>query len=223
MAEARRINHPYSLAFALNFAAYIAILGRDVAATAAAAGELMAISNAQGFQQWLAAGAIALGWVMAHLGDAEQGDAQILQVLGMYDAMGFGLFRTQYAAMRVDALRIAGRPEDALAAIDEALAFAGSTEERAFLPQLHYLRGEVLVELGRPDEGEREFEAAVTIGRAAGSNLQALRAAVSWVRSTEDSGGADTARAALAEILAGLFEGGDAPEIEEARQLLSGG
>ena len=110
------------------------------------------------FQQWLAAGAIALGWVMAHQGDAEQGDAQIEQVLSMYDAMGFGLFRTQYAAMRVDALRIAGRPEDALTVIDEGFTFVESTDERAFLPQLHWLRGELFIELGRRAEGERELE-----------------------------------------------------------------
>ncbi len=222
VAEARRLDHPYSLAFALNNRWLIGVLVCDVDAAAAACGELMAISDAQGFQQWLLWGAIALGWVMAHQGDPQNGAAQIEQALGILQSQGFGLFSTQMASMHVDALRKAGESEAALAAVEAALA-AEKQEERAFLSQLHRLRGELLVELGRQVEGERSFETAVAVGQAMGSNLQALLAAMSWARIGPGSATAAAARGALAETYAAVPEASHHPIIEEARRLLSHG
>ncbi|MDJ0497482.1 MAG: adenylate/guanylate cyclase domain-containing protein [Acidimicrobiia bacterium] len=222
VAEARRLEHPYSLAFALNYRKDAAVLTRDVDAAAAACGELMAISDAQGFQQWLAAGAIALGWVMAHQGEAEQGVAQIEHALGMVQSLGFRLFITHYGAMHIDALRIAGQSEAALAAVEDALHAAESHEERAFMPQLHRLRGELLVEAGRQAEGEREFETAVTVGRSIGNEFQALRAAVSWARAAAGTDGAEAARRALAEVYSPLPASNRTPEFEEASRILDG-
>jgi hypothetical protein len=108
------------------------------------------------------------------------------------------LFGTLFVPALVDALRLAGRPQDALATLDDALATP--TEERSVAPELHRLRGELLIEAGNQEDGEQAREKAIALGRDAGNKVLELRSILSLARMCARSERAAEAHGELAEL-----------------------
>ena len=73
LALARRLNHAPSLAHALYFNAEFQLLRRDIAAVAATARELLALSQEYNLAQSGALALILLGWALVRLGEVTEG------------------------------------------------------------------------------------------------------------------------------------------------------
>ncbi|MGC8050134.1 hypothetical protein, partial [Salmonella enterica] len=69
--------HPFSLAFALVFGAYLCQHLRDIEGTRDHANRAMIIATEHNFLHWKQQAAILRGWALAQLGEADEGISQM--------------------------------------------------------------------------------------------------------------------------------------------------
>jgi len=70
---AHGLSHPYSLAYARVFEAYVSQYRQDVPAASDQAEAAVTLSTERGFQYWTALGTILRGWALALQGQGEEG------------------------------------------------------------------------------------------------------------------------------------------------------
>ena len=87
---AQELAHPFSLAYALNLAAWLHQLRRELLRPRSGQRPLIALSSEQGFPHWLARNLLR-GWALAEQGQGEEGITQIRQGLAAYRAREQGL------------------------------------------------------------------------------------------------------------------------------------
>jgi len=225
---ARRLGTPYCLAFAESFAAWIHVRRGDAAAALACSDGLMTVAAEQGFAFLLAEGAIFRGWALAEQGRVDAGIEQIQQGLAAHRAAGAEMGRPSHLALLAGAYGRSKRPEDGLGAVEEGLAIALRTGERAYEADLHRLRGELIGQMaaraGRTSrlEGEAEecFRHALDVARRQGARAFELRAALALVRLHRGGRGEPAARRHLRQAYASFTEGFETADLVAARTLL---
>jgi tetratricopeptide (TPR) repeat protein len=126
--------------------------------------------------------------------------------------------RTAFTPSIVEVHARAGRNDLALHEIDDALAFAESSDERAWAPELHRLRGELVAGDDRA-EAERAFTRALEVSRRQGARSFELRAATSLA---ELAGRRGPALDDLRRVRASFDEGLTTGDIVEADAVLRG-
>jgi tetratricopeptide (TPR) repeat protein len=89
--------------------------------------------------------------------------------------------RTNFALVVIEIAARAGETERALTEIADALDFANEHDERAWEPELHRLRGELLTATDK-QAAERSFATAVKVARTQASRSFELRAVMSLQR-----------------------------------------
>ena len=116
----------------------------------------------------------------------------------------------------------AGRLDEGLTALAEALAAADAHEERNYEPEMHRLKGELLLRQDHSKTAEAQgcFQRAVEIARKQSAKSLELRATMSLVRLLDSQGRRDEARAMLAEIYGWFTEGFDTADLKDAKVLL---
>ena len=108
-----------------------------------------ALSTLQGFPFFLAFGTVLQGWARVELGQIEQGIAQMRAGLTAYRATGAELATIRFLALLAEAWGKAGKPEEGLTVLAEALAAASANGERDYEAELYRIRGELLVQQAR--------------------------------------------------------------------------
>ena len=97
-----------------------AVLARDIATVCACSSDCLAIASEHGFAQWAARGRILQGWAVAQQGEATTGIACIRDGLAAHEATGTRGRATSYLTLLAEALALAGKIEEGLAALDDA-------------------------------------------------------------------------------------------------------
>jgi DNA-binding SARP family transcriptional activator/predicted ATPase len=116
----------------------------------------------------------------------------------------------------------AGRVEEGLASIDEALAEARTHNERWWDAELHRLRGELLLMHGADaSDGEAALLRAIEIARSQQARSLELRATMSLARLWIAQHRSDDARQQLSDLYAWFTEGFDTPDLQAAQLLLA--
>lgn len=146
IALARRLNYPFSLAYALGCAAVFHQLRREGAPTQAYAEEAITLSDEQGFTLWSAAGHILRGWALVNDGKPEEGLTQLYHGLAAWQETGAGFLRSYGFALLPEAYRQTGRMDEGLAAVDGAFAVIDHNGERLWEAELYRLKGELLLQ-----------------------------------------------------------------------------
>jgi predicted ATPase len=145
------------------------------------ASDLIELSTVQNFAYWLACGAISRGWGRSVSGDTAQGIAWMENGIRDYRATGSIVVVPCWLVMKAEALHLANRTSEALAAIAEAQAVAQGTEERECFAELHRLRGVFLAAIGPgEDQIEASFCAAIKIAKEQKSTSLAKRAEATY-------------------------------------------
>src|SRR2546422_1030159 len=85
---AQELSHPFSLVFALNWAAWVHQYRREGQAAQERAEAVMELSSEQGFAYYLMQGTMLRGRALAEQGHGEEGIAQMRQGLAAYRATG---------------------------------------------------------------------------------------------------------------------------------------
>ncbi len=116
----------------------------------------------------------------------------------------------------------AGRVEEGLASINEALAEARTHNERWWDAELHRLRGEFLLMHGADaSDVEAAMLRAIEIARSQQARSLELRATMSQARLWITQNRSDDARRQLSDLYAWFTEGFETPDLQAARLLLA--
>jgi predicted ATPase len=199
-----------------------AVFARDVATADAYGNECVALASEHGFAGWAAQGRIFQGWADAQKGEATTGIARIRDGLAAAEATGARDAIPFHLALLAEALALAGKIEEGLAALDDALAQALAFDVRGWNAEIHRLSGELTSRLPYPDPAKAEdsFRTALAIAREQGTRGYELRAATSLARLWREQGRRGEARDLLAPLYGWFTEGFDTADLKDAKALL---
>jgi predicted ATPase len=214
--------HPYSLAFAHWWAAFVYQLRRDVSAVHAQADATLALATEQGFTLWVAVGTIFRGWAPAMQGQGEEGRAHVCQGIAAWRATGAVLHVPYFCTMLAEVCDHLGHPAEGLQALAEAHTLVEQHEERYWEAEVCRLRGVLLLrQPGTPQtEAEAWLQRALDVARHQEAKSLELRAAMSLSQLWQQQGKRAEAHALLAPIYGWFTEGFDTADLQEARTLL---
>ncbi|WP_342712871.1 adenylate/guanylate cyclase domain-containing protein [Bradyrhizobium sp. B124] len=180
--RAVQLDHPHSLGFALSFDASIRQARGEPNETLEAAERTIQVGQTYRFPYWSAWGRILRGWAVGKLGRLSEGAGEIEQGLADYRATGAELIRPYGLMLFAETLVAKGEADNALKLLDEALAITASNKTLFCEPELHRLRGEVLLALnGESEDASSHFVTAVELARELGAHALELRALLSLV------------------------------------------
>jgi predicted ATPase len=222
LAYSRELGHAHTLAYALQQAGMAAVFARDIATVCARSNDCVALASEHGFAALAAQGRILQGWADAQRGEPTAGIARIRDSLAAYEATGGRLSKPIFLTLLAEALALAGKIEEALATLDDALARAAVSGAKGWDAEIHRLRGELTARLPHPDPAKAEdsFRTALAIAREQGTRGYELRAATSLGGLWRDQGRPAAARDLLAPVYGWFTEGFDTPDLKEANALL---
>ena len=130
--------------------------------------------------------------------------------------------RSYYLAILADACRKAGRTEEGLTVLKEALDLVNKTRLRYYEAELYRLQGELLLEQNDVNVAQAEsyFQRAIEVARMQSAKSWELRATTSLARLHAKQGRREEAHRMLAEIYNWFTEGFDLPDLKGAKALL---
>ncbi|HSK76952.1 MAG TPA: AAA family ATPase, partial [Thermoanaerobaculia bacterium] len=193
---------------------------RDVEKVHRVAEELLELTREQRFNFFLAMALFGSGWSLLYLGDPEEGIARIRQGLEIHKGVGPRLTRVYWQTYLIEAYVTAGRLEEGLFTIEEALASRDNEPVVFYDAELYRMKGEILGRNSGAAGVEAAFRQALEIARLQGTRALELRAVTSLGRWLHEQGRSREARSLLAEILDTFQEGLDTPDLRDARRLL---
>jgi class 3 adenylate cyclase/predicted ATPase len=223
LALSRQLGHAHTLAHALFLAGMAAVFARDAVTACAHGNDCVAVASEHGFPQWAGQSRVLQGWAVAQTGEAMMGTGRIRNGMAAFEATGARHYTPFFFALLAEALALAGKIEEGLAALDDALATAAGSGAKGWSAEIHRLRGELTGRLPHPDSAKAEdsFRTALAIAREQGTRGYELRAATSLARLWRDEGRRDEARDLLAPIYGSFTEGFDTANLKDAAKLLS--
>jgi predicted ATPase len=219
---AQQLAHPFSLAFALSFAAVFHQFRRERYTAQEYTEAAISLAQEQGFPLWIARGVALRGWTLAHQGEAKKGIEQLTQGLRAHRATGTEVMQPYFLALLAEAHGIQGEPEEGLTVLTEALTHADTTGERWYAPALHRLKGELLLQQSSDNQTEAEscFHHALDIARSQQAKSFELRTATSLARLWQQQGKSNGARQILGDVYGWFTEGFDTADLKDAKALL---
>ncbi len=215
LALAQQLAHPFSLAFALFWAAMLHHLRREAPLTQAHGEAAMAIATEQEFPQQLAQVTPLRGWALTVSGHGQEGLAQTRQGLAACRALGAVQFQPYYLALLAETSAQVGQTTEGLEALTEALAMLPKSRARWWEAELYRLKGELLWQhsVVPPREAEACFQQALAIARRQQAKSLELRAAMSLSRLWQQQGKRQAAHDLLAPIYGWFTEGFDTADL----------
>jgi class 3 adenylate cyclase/predicted ATPase len=183
------------------------------------------------------------GWVLAELGQADEGVPRLTEGLIAFEATAIRVCRPYWLALLAEAHDKLGHPTAGLRALTEAIDTSQSTGERWWEAEICRLKGELLLgqAAGKEVAGIASDAAGTAVTDLKGSVLSAaegwflqalelareqqaksleLRAAMGLSRLWQRQGRHEAARRTLAAIYERFTEGFDTPDLRDAHALL---
>jgi len=224
MEIARQRSHLSSLAMAYGHSILTYLNLRDVQKVREQAEAGIAIAKANGFQLWAAYCLSGLGAAEVLSGRYAEGIVQMEDGLRASRATGAVVGDNHHLALLALAYGSTGQIEKGLKLIDDAFATILETGELPYEPELHRVKGELLLTQHRPDlEGaEQSFRIAIAHAQQSSARSWELRATMSLARLLTKRRKRDEARRTLAEVYVWFTEGFDTGDLKDAKNLLDG-
>jgi predicted ATPase len=227
LALAHQQSHAFSLATAFTLVGPVHRLRGELAAMQQASEAAIAICTEKGFGGMLAMATRLRGSALAEQGQIEEGIGLMSRGLAAKLATGAGIFQTGNLYILAKAYGTAGRFEEGLATVAEAIALVERTDERTHEAELHRLKGDLLLRRSGIEtehivqtEAKECFRRAIDIARGQQAKSWELRAVVSLARLLHQQGKKEEARQMLAELYGWFTEGFDSADLKEAKALL---
>jgi DNA-binding SARP family transcriptional activator/tetratricopeptide (TPR) repeat protein len=217
---AEQTAHPHSLAYALLMATMLHSSIGQWHDTLHYADHAVAVAEKHGFPLWLTASTILRGAAMAQEGDS-QGMQVIREGLDKWEQYGAVLGLPHYQALLAETLAADGQAEAGLEQIELALRFSAEHDERVHESELYRIRGDLLLQLGRPS-AEVEDALKTSIRRARDMQLRSmeLRSVISLCQLRFSQGRRQAPRDMLAKVYSRFDDGTDTPDLRAARRIL---
>jgi predicted ATPase len=221
IALARQLSHPTNLAHARLHIGMFHQFRREGSETLELAEALGELSAEHGLPFYVMAASVLRGWALAELGNGEEGLAQVRQGLAA-SAKSAPWYHAYSLALLAEVYGQARKAEEGLVALMEALRAVEATAISFYEPEMHRLKGELLVARAPeiPTDAEDCFRRAIAFARGQGAKSLELRAVLSLSRLLLRHGKEDEARPMLEQIYGWFTEGFDTADLKEARALL---
>jgi len=223
LATTRSLAHPYSQTMALYSSAWLHLFCRDARAARELAEQSIALSIEHGFPWPRAYAAPVAGWAQAEEGSAAEGIETAREGLAALEQMGHSLWRPHQQGLLASAYARAGRIDEALAVVGQALDTVSRTGDQENAAELNRLKGELTLRCGAPGaalEAEKCFKCAIDIARHQHAKSWELRAATSLARLWHSQSKQPEARKLLLPVYDWFTEGMRTPDLQAARELL---
>ncbi len=218
--DARDLGHAFTLAHALQRGALTMVLLNDVESCRVISDELYPLAERNNFPWQLMDAKFLRGWLVAQSGDLERGIKEMLQAV---DHQIFTGFRPMLMPQIVEAQLCARLVDAAKATLEHAFEDARTQGNLYCLPELHRLRGDILLMQSRADnvEAERSYREAMAMAAGQSCRPLELRAATSLARLLAEHGRREEARGLLAPVYGAFTEGFERPDLQAAKAMLA--
>ncbi|UCC41265.1 MAG: protein kinase [Candidatus Aminicenantes bacterium] len=219
--QARKLNHPHTLAFALVGGCELHWFLKDRQKVNEYTEELVPLSNEKGFIYWQGHGIFYRGERQTLEGQVKEGITQMRQGLMTMRSTGTDTCLTRLLARMTDACREMGEIKEGISAVDEAIEIRCKYEENYMEAELYRLKGELLLMKGESQSKvEGLFRQAIEVSRQQQAKSLELRAVRSLSRLLQTQDKKAEARKMLIEIYNWFNEGFDKPDLKDAKALL---
>ncbi len=218
---AAELRHPYSAAYALFHVAFLDMWRRDWPSVHARASQVRDIAEEHDYQVWRALSLIFLGVSETALGRPVEGMALSDQGIARYqDLTTPPVFWPMLLSVRARGFGMAGRPEEGLEPVDQAIELMRGLDNVLF-PQLPLVRGDLLVAAAGAGDARVSFRDAFDAAEVAGARMWQLRAATRLVELRSASGEpAGEDHAALRAVYETFAEESETADLADARAAL---
>ncbi len=224
VALANRLNHPFSMAYALFHTGLLHLWRREMELVQGRAQAVLDIAEEHEFQIWRAVATCLHGAALTGMGQAEEGLMQTNRGMDLYQGMKTPpVFWPLLLFVQAGACGQAGRPGEGLVLLDAAIEILGQSSGSPILSELCRLKGNLLLALspGNPAEAEPWLQQALEVAQARHARMLELRAAISLSRLWREQGKAEQGRRLLSDAYGRLTEGFTTADLQEARTLLA--
>ena len=218
---AEELEHPYSLAYALIWAATIRQLRCDQQETLDLTEAVMTLSSEQSFALWEAWGTILQGWALSAQNSSVDGVAHIRDGIAAWRATGAEVYHPYFLTILSRACAEGGGAGEGLNAVAEALAIVNRSGERWREAELYRLKGELLLQMTEGSaEAETYLRQALDIARRQQAKSLELRVAMSLSQLWQGQSQSRQAYRLLAAVYHWFTEGDDTADLRDAQVLL---
>ncbi len=207
VAQARALDHPQPLAFALLFEIFAHLARRSPREVQRTYEQLAVVCHAHGIAQEVQWAAPLCGRAFIELGDSQRGLRVIEEGIAAHTITRSALLRPYYFIMLAGALLRSSRLDRAQRALDQAAEVAHATSQHAYDAEHERLQAEVHSAHARHEEAEASFLRSLEISRRQGSRWLELRGSRGYAHFLVSQGRVDEARAVLEPICASIAEG----------------
>lgn len=217
---AGRLNHPFTLAYALFHVGFLDLWRREWELVHERAVSVREIAEEHGYQVWSALGLVMQGVAMTGLGRPEEGLARSDQGIAKYQGLKTPpVFWPLLLSVRARGLALGGRPADGLDAIDQAIEMFGG-RANVLYPELPVIKGDLLLDMSGAEAAEPWFQNAFDVGAKVEARMSQLRAATRLTRLRRAARKQPDGSDVLRTIYDTFTEGWDTVDLVEARALL---
>ena len=224
---AARQQNPFAVAYGESLAAWLNQYRGDATMVRKHADAAIDLARTHDFAQWRAIGTMFSAWSVAALDDPEAGRTMLARGIEGFRRTGSELNLPHFLSLLADAHLRAGDPQAGLAVIEEALATAAKNDDRVWEPELHRLKGELLLRLGDFRDGvsaregsEAAFRTAIDVATRQKSRSLELRAAASLARLLAQGDKRTEAIEILSAAVDRFPSGSRSAELDEARKMI---
>jgi len=185
LSRARQLGDPFTTAIALALGTFTYIFARDIPQVLQMTDELMALAAKYHFADFHHQAATVNRWAVVQDGAPDTtpapGPSNLVAAHGESETVEIGMLRLNrplYLGLTAEMCRAAGRFDEALGCVEDALAEAGASGELVYAAELHRVRGELLAG-GSPAqqaEAEAALLEAVALAEAQGAGTFRQRA-----------------------------------------------
>jgi predicted ATPase len=212
---------PFNQALVSAYQALLQQLCADEAVAREHAEQALALASKYEAPYYRAWAAILVSYALATEQPDEEHIGRLRDSITEFKASGVRLRLPYYLALLAQVCEKAGRVEEGLAAIDEALSEARTHNERWWDAELHRLRGEFLLMRGSDaSDVEAAVLHAIEIAQSQQARSLELRATMSLARLWNAQHRSNDARHRLQDIYGWFTEGFETPDLQAARLLL---
>jgi tetratricopeptide (TPR) repeat protein len=220
LARARTLGLAFTTAFALDNEALFGVLGADLERAAVHAKEALTHSVEHCLADYEQRSRFVVGALLAQCGDPRQGIEFMRSAIAAIEHTNTQNRRPLYLGHAAIAYARLGQPEVGLGLLDEAIEGAETTNERFFEAELHRLRGNMLLMLGRKDEAQAGLQCALAIAQQQQARWWELRAATSLAGHLHQEDNSLEACSLLQPVYNWSIEGFGTTFLKEAKTLL---
>jgi len=224
ITDAGSAAHAPTTAYALMFAALLALVRCNPEAVATCSQALADIVSRYDLPAWWAGWVTFLqGWAKWSDGAGESRLAEMRRGLAIVREQGNVWFLPSLEAALAEAEARAGETDAGLRRLNDALAELGRTEQRWYEAELYRIRGEILLQRDPADNAaaEQYLQAAIAIAQSQKARSFELRAALSLAKLYRAANRDADAQAVLAPAVEGFPPTQQFPELTEAQTLLA--